>query len=143
MKILVLNGPNLNLLNERDSKQYGKFSLASIEKLLSKEFPSHQFTFYQSNLEGELIDQIQSASNKKYDGLIINPAGYAHTSVAIRDALELCKLPKVEVHLSHLGRRENFRQVLMTASVCDGMISGFKEKSYFAAVYMLEKIIAS
>ena len=143
MKILVLNGPNLNLLSERDSEQYGKFSLASIGKLLYKEFPSHQFTFYQSNLEGKLIDQIQSASNKKYDGLIINPAGYAHTSVAIRDALELCKLPKIEVHLSHLGRRENFRQVLITASVCDGMISGFKEKSYFAAVYMLEKIFSS
>ena len=143
MKILVLNGPNLNLLSERDSVQYGKFSLASIEKLLSKEFPSHQFTFYQSNLEGELIDQIQSAGTKKYDGLIINPAGYAHTSVAIRDALELCKLPKVEVHLSHIGRRENFRQVLLTASVCDGFISGFKEKSYLAAVYLLEKIIVS
>jgi len=143
MKILVLNGPNLNLLSDRDSEQYGQFSLTSIEKSLSKEFPSHQFTFYQSNLEGELIDQIQSAGTKKYNGLIINPAGYAHTSVAIRDALELCKLPKVEVHLSHIGRRENFRQVLLTASVCDGFISGFKEKSYLAAVYLLEKIIAS
>jgi len=138
MKILVLNGPNLNLLSKRDPDLYGNFSLDSIEKLLSIEFTPHKFTFYQSNIEGDLVDQIQTASKNNYNGLIINPAGYAHTSIAIRDALELCKLPKVEVHLSHIGQRENFRQTLLTASVCDGFISGFREKSYLAAVYILE-----
>jgi 3-dehydroquinate dehydratase-2 len=142
VKILVLNGPNLNQLNQRDSKQYGLLDLKEIEKLLIKEFPSHSFKFYQSNVEGELINQIQ---NVKYDfdGIIINPGGYSHTSVAIKDALELCKLPKVEVHLSNLSSREDFRQNLLTASSCDGYISGFKENSYTAAVYVLERIINS
>ena len=76
-----------------------------------------------------------------FDALIINPAGYAHTSVAIRDALELCKIPKVEVHLSNISGREDFRQRLITASVCDGYLSGFKEHGYFAAVKLIEKIL--
>ena len=142
MKILVLNGPNLNQLSRRDSKQYGSLDLKKIEKLLIKEFPSHSFKFYQSNIEGELINQIQT-SRGEFDGIIINPGGYAHTSVAIKDALELCKLPKVEVHLSNLSSRENFRQNMLTASSCDGYISGFKENSYTAAVYVLERIFNS
>ena len=83
---------------------------------------------------------MQKAS-KNYEGIIINPGGYAHTSVAIRDSLADCKLPKVEVHLSHLVNRENFRQNLITASGCDGYISGFKEKGYFAAVYLIKKLL--
>jgi len=142
VKILVLNGPNLNQLSRRDSKQYGSLDLKKIEKLLIKEFPSHSFKFYQSNIEGELINQIQT-SRGEFDGIIINPGGYAHTSVAIKDALELCKLPKVEVHLSNLSSRENFRQNMLTASSCDGYISGFKENSYTAAVYVLERIFNS
>ena len=139
MKILVINGPNLNLLGKRDKSHYGTLSLELIEKLLNKEFNSDSFTFYQSNLEGEIVNQIQSAE-KKYKGIILNPGGYAHTSVAIRDALTDSKLPKVEVHLSHLARREDFRQNLVTAAACDGYISGFKENSYLAAVYLLKKI---
>jgi 3-dehydroquinate dehydratase-2 len=140
MKILVLNGPNLNMIEKRDASLYGKLSLDNIKKLLSEEFTSVSFVFFQSNIEGELINEIQNAA-AKYDGIIINPGGYAHTSVALRDALEECKLTKIEVHLSHLGKREEFRQNLLTASACNGYISGFKEYSYMAAVYLLLKII--
>lgn len=139
MKILIINGPNLNLLGKRDRKIYGDLSLGNINALVKKEFPNSKFTFYQSNLEGEIIKEIQNAE-KKFDGLIINPGGYAHTSVAIRDALAELSLPKIEVHLSNLSNRDNFRQVLLTASVCNGYISGFKENSYTAGVYLLETI---
>ena len=140
MKILILNGPNLNMLGERDAKIYGDLSLEKIEKLLSEEFDNVSFLFFQSNIEGELINEIQGANNN-FDGLIINPGGYAHTSVAIRDALEECNIPKVEVHLSHLAKREEIRQKLITASGCNGYVSGFKEYSYFAGVYLLQKLI--
>ena len=140
MKIISINGPNLNMLGQRDKGHYGKLSLIKIEKNLQKEFPKIAFTFFQSNIEGEIINQIQQA-NKQFNGLIINPGGYAHTSVAIRDALEICSIPKVEVHLSHLIKREEYRQNLITASACDGYISGFKEKSYLAGVYLLIKLI--
>lgn len=139
MKILVINGPNLNLLSNRDKKVYGKFNLDLIEKLIKKEFPKDKFEFFQSNLEGEIVNQIQMAQNK-FDGLIINPGGYAHTSVAIHDALELCLIPKIEVHLSHLANREDFRQNLLTARKTNGYISGFNEKSYLAAVFILKKL---
>lgn len=140
MKILVLNGPNLNLLEKRNPQNYGDISLEGIKKMIVKEFPNDKFVFVQSNLEGELIEQIQNAS-QKYEGIIINPGGYAHTSVAIRDALELCLIPKIEVHLSNLSKRENFRQKLLTASMCDGYLSGFKELSYIAGIFLLKKII--
>ena len=140
MKVLVLNGPNLNMLGKRDSSIYGNLSLETIKKLLSDEFASISFAFFQSNIDGELINEIQNAA-ATYDGIIINPGGYAHTSVALHDALEECKLPKIEVHLSHLEKREEFRQKLLTAAACDGYISGFKEYSYMAAVYLLLKLI--
>ncbi len=136
MKILVLNGPNLNKLGERDQSQYGNLTLEKIQTLMRSEFPDIDFSFLQSNLEGELIEIIQKSS-LHFDGIIINPGGYAHTSVALKDALEDCKLPKIEVHLSHLVNRESFRQTLLTASSCDGYISGFKENSYLAATYLL------
>lgn len=139
MKILIINGPNLNLLGKRDKKIYGDLSLENINASIKKEFPKNKFTFYQSNLEGEIINQIQNAE-KKFDGIIINPGGYAHTSIAIRDALAELMLPKIEVHLSNLSSRESFRQVLLTASVCNGYISGFKENSYTAAVFLLNTI---
>lgn len=139
MKILVINGPNLNLLKERNKDIYGSLSLDDIEERLKRAYPGHTFEFQQSNHEGEIIDKIQSAP-AYFDGLIINPGGFAHTSVAIRDSLELCRLPKIEVHLSNLSSRENFRQNLITASVCDGYLSGFREKGYLAAVYLLEQI---
>ena len=140
MKILLINGPNLNLLGDRDKTQYGKLTLKNIEEKLLNEFPQIDFTFYQSNVEGEIINAIQKA-RKVSDGIIINPGGYGHTSVAIRDALADCKLPKIEVHLSHLANRENFRQTLITASGCDGYISGFKEDGYSAAVFLIIKRI--
>ena len=140
MKIIIINGPNLNLLGKRDKKLYGALTLNKINFFIEKEFPKDNFTFFQSNIEGEIVTQIQNAF-KKYDGIIINPGGYAHTSIAIRDALADSTLPKIEVHLSNLSSRENFRQILLTASVCEGYISGFKENSYTAAVYLLHKII--
>jgi len=138
LRILILNGPNLNLLGKRDNKHYGDLTLDKLEEILKKEFPKHQLTFFQSNIEGEIIDQIQ-ISGKEFDALIINPGGYAHSSVAIRDALAEVSLPKIEVHLSHLAKREGFRQKLITATGSDGYISGFKEYSYFAAIYLIEK----
>lgn len=138
MNILILNGPNLNLLGKRVKQLYGNLSLRSIKLKLENEFPKNIFTFFQSNIEGELIDKIQTSA-EDYDALIINPGGYAHTSVAIKDALAELTIPKIEVHLSHLAKREDYRQTLLTASACDGYISGFKDRSYSAAVYLLEK----
>ena len=142
MKILVLNGPNLNLLKQRDANHYGNLGLDDIQKILETEFSDDEFQFFQSNQEGELIDKIQSAS-ENFDALIINPGGYAHSSVAIRDALEMANIIKIETHLSNLSSRESFRQNLITASACDGYISGFQEKSYLAAVYLAKKIFRS
>lgn len=140
MKILVINGPNLNLLGQRDKSHYGTFTLQDIEIKLEKHFTDYKFEFYQSNIEGEIINQIQNAS-KYFDGLIINPGGYAHTSVAIRDALEICKIPKIEVHLSNLSERDTFRQTLITAPSCNGYLSGFKDDGYLAAVFLIERIL--
>jgi 3-dehydroquinate dehydratase II len=140
MKILVLNGPNLNLLEKRSVEDYGSKSLKEIEDIIINEFSNHQFIFFQSNLEGELIDKIQVA-HKSFDGMIINPGGYSHTSVAIKDALEICSIPKIEVHTSNLASREDFRHKMLTASSCDGYISGFRERSYLGAVFLLEKLI--
>ncbi len=140
MKILVINGPNLNMLEKRNSQQYGELSLVEIENTISTKFPEHIFRFYQSNHEGEIIDLIHF-SEEEYDGIIINPGGYAHTSIAIRDALEIVKIPKIEVHLSNLSKREDFRQKLVTASACNGYISGFKENGYLAAVFLIEEIL--
>ncbi len=139
MKIAVVNGPNLNLLGKRDKTHYGTLTLEDIKSMLCAEFMNIDFDFFQSNTEGSIINKLQSLSG--FDGLIINPGGYAHTSVAIRDALAELDIPKIEVHLSNLAAREDYRQILLTASVCDGYISGFKEKSYYAAVYLLKNKI--
>jgi 3-dehydroquinate dehydratase-2 len=140
MNIIVINGPNLNMLGARDEHHYGSITLKKIETLVKSEFPNIQFLFFQSNIEGEIVEKIQKAS-KEFNGLLINPGGYAHTSVAIRDALADIKIPKIEVHLSHLVNREYFRQDLITAGSCNGYISGFKENSYLAGVFLLNKII--
>ncbi len=140
MKILILNGPNLNKLSHRDESHYSSMSIEQIIQLLQSEFPNIDFIAYQSNLEGELVNKIQEAESE-YDGLVINPGGYSHTSIAIMDALEICKIPKIEVHLSHLANREDYRQTLLTARNTNGYISGFKEYSYLAAVYLLTKLI--
>ena len=139
MKILIINGPNLNFLGKREEDHYGELSLPEIERTVSNEFPEIDFTFFQSNIEGEIITRIQEA-DKLFSGLIINPGGYAHTSVAILDALALCKIPKVEVHLSNLSQREDFRQTSLTAKNCNGYVSGLKEISYLAGIYSLIQI---
>lgn len=139
MKIVVINGANLNKLGERDPSIYGSLSLPNIKELLEKEFPMDEFIFYQSNLEGEIVNSIQQYGANA-DGIIINPGGYAHTSVVIRDALELVNIPKIEVHFSNLASRDEFRKISLTASKCDGYISGFKEYSYVAAVFLLHKL---
>ena len=137
MKIIIINGPNLNLLTKRDPEKYGTITLSDIESILVKKFNMDYIEFFQSNEEGAIVNKIQEADNY-FDGIIINPGGYAHTSVIIRDALEACSIPKVEVHLSNLANRENFRQILLTAAACDGYISGFKEFSYIAAIHILK-----
>lgn len=139
MKIIVINGPNLNMLSRRDETKYSSLNLEQIIELLKQEFPTIEFSSFQSNLEGELVSVIQSA-DENYDGIIINPGGYSHTSVAIMDALEICKIPKIEVHLSHLANREEYRQNLLTAKNTNGYISGFKENSYLAAAFLLTKL---
>ena len=139
MRILIIKGPNINLLGSREHSNYGILTLSEINQTIKEMYKEIDFEFFQSNLEGEIIEKIQLAQ-RKFDSLIINPGGYAHTSVAIKDALEECKIPKIEVHLSHLAKREIYRQTLLTASSCDGYISGFKEKSYLAAVYLAKSL---
>lgn len=139
MRIAVINGANLSQLGKRDPIKYGGLNLLEIEDLIRNEFPLDEFTFYQSEIEGELTAMIHSIG-ANFDALIINPGGYSHTSVVIRDALELLNIPKIEVHLSHLVNRENFRQNLLTASACNGYISGFKQFGYLSAVYLVKKI---
>ncbi len=140
MKILVINGPNLNLLGKRDPDKYGNLTLENIESVVTKSFPEIDFIFFQSNHEGEIVSKIQSVE-ESFEGLIINPGGYSHTSVAIHDALAECKLPKVEVHLSHLTQREDFRQTMITAKAVNGYISGFKEIGYLSAVFTIQQLL--
>ena len=141
MKILVLNGPNLNLLEQRDSSVYGGIGLERIEADLKQEYPEQEFVFRQSNLEGELITWIQQAVGESFTGLIANFGGYSHTSVAIRDALELCSIPKVEVHLSNLHARESFRHESITAAKMNGMIAGFGPIVYSLGVQALLRVL--
>ena len=131
MKILFLNGPNLNLLGTREPEKYGSKTLDNInEDLVS--LSTHlqcEVAVFQSNIEGEIVTKIQHALNN-FDGILINPAAYTHTSIAIRDALLAVKLPCVEVHLSNIHAREEFRQKSYTAPVCVGQICGFADNSY-------------
>lgn len=136
MKILIINGPNLNLLGKRENQIYGDSSFEEYLVDLKKNYPFIDFSYYQSNIEGELIDKIQEA-NKFFDAVIINPGGYSHTSVAIADALAYLKIPKIEVHISNVFDREDYRKVLITAGKCTGCISGFGLFSYKLAVEAL------
>lgn len=133
--LLVLNGPNLNLLGERDPEQYGRDTLADIEAAVRTRASSHGFEvdFRQSNYEGELISWIQEARGK-VAGLVFNPAGYSHTSVAIADALDLLDAPIVEVHLSNIHKREPFRHHSYVSAVASGVIAGLGAHGYELAV---------
>lgn len=140
MKILVLNGPNLNLLGERKKEEYGDLSLSDINSDLEETFPDHAFTFIQSNHEGDLVDAIQAAKSRQ-DAIIINAGGYSHTSVAIRDAVEATPITAVEVHVSNIAGRESFRHDSLLSPVCTGCIFGFGPKGYEVAVRALECIL--
>ncbi len=141
MKILLINGPNLQLLGKRDPKQYGTATLTDLEnnvKNLASEFNVDLFTF-QSNEEGAIVDRISDALNENVDGIIINPAAYTHTSVAIRDAIEAVQIPTIEVHISNIHSREDFRHKSLTAPVCMGQISGLGIDGYTLALRALIK----
>lgn len=141
MKISILNGPNLNMLGKRDPDHYGSDTLEDIEKLLINSFPDHEMVFFQSNLEGDLVEVIQSLMDSDFDGVIVNFGGYSHTSVAIRDALELLEIPIVEVHLSNIHAREEFREKTLTGAVANGIITGFGKQSYVLGVHAMEKLV--
>jgi 3-dehydroquinate dehydratase-2 len=134
--ILVLNGPNLNLLGEREPDQYGHRSLADIMQEMEQLATACGLTLssMQSNSEGELVDAIQQAGRDDVDYIILNPAGYTHTSVVIRDALLAVKIPFIEVHLSAVHAREPFRQISYFADIAEGVISGFRGESYMLAL---------
>ncbi|MCX7770688.1 MAG: type II 3-dehydroquinate dehydratase [Proteobacteria bacterium] len=141
MKILVINGPNLNMLGSRDKSQYGSLSLKEIEKMILEEAKKLKIgvSFFQSNEEGKIVTKIQQASN--YDGIIINAGAYTHTSIAIRDALEIFNKPVIEVHLSNIFAREPFRHNSYISSIAKGVIAGFKENSYVLAIRALYQIL--
>lgn len=132
MQILVIHGPNINLLGTREPEIYGSTTMQEINDSLELVAKAKQaeIGFFQSNIEGEIVDVIQKAAQKNIDGIIINPAAYTHTSVAIRDALSAAGIPTVEVHLSNIHQREEFRHKSLTAPVCLGQICGFGKKSY-------------
>ena len=136
MKILIMNGPNLNLLGEREPGIYGSESLASINEGLKIEADKLgvELDFYQSNHEGALIDRLHDARGK-FDAIVLNAGAYTHYSIAIRDAIAAIKLPVVEVHLSNIHARESFRENSVIAPVCAGQISGFGAYSYTLGLY--------
>ena len=131
MKILVLNGPNLNLLGTREPEKYGNQTLSDVENFVKEEASklNVEVDFCQSHIEGELVDKIQEAKGN-YDGIVMNPAAYTHTSVAIRDALLAVQIPTIEVHISNIHTREEFRKTSLTAPACVGQLTGFGINSY-------------
>jgi 3-dehydroquinate dehydratase II len=134
MKILILNGPNLNLLGQRDQRTYGAETLEDIQTMVEAAYPEAELDWFQSNHEGELIDRIQQAKQNGFQGIVANWGGYTHTSIAIRDALETVDLPKIEVHLSNIHAREEFRERSVTGKVMNGIITGFGSNSYILGI---------
>ena len=141
-KIIILNGPNLNLLGEREKNQYGSLTLKDIEDRC-KEFGKRNdliIKFYQSNIEGEIVEKIQTSRNIQ-DGLIINAGGYTHTSVAIHDALKIIKIPIIELHISNIYNREEFRHKSLISKVANGVICGFGAEGYVMALKAMERFL--
>ena len=141
-KIIIINGPNINLLGEREQSQYGSISFDNLkEKCIkkSKEI-GIEIEFVQSNIEGELVNLIQKARNN-YDGIIINAAGFTHTSVAIRDALDIFKKPIIEIHISNIYNREDFRHKSLLSDIVTGGIFGLGAEGYILAIISMQKIL--
>src|SRR5258705_3317375 len=139
MRIAIINGPNLNLLGKRETDIYGNMSFEKYLKELKKEYPKVKFTYFQSNVEGELINEIQRVGFD-YDGIILNPGGYTHTSVAIGDAIAAIKTPVIEVHISNVHAREEFRKLSHVSAKAAGSIFGLGLKGYELAVqWFLDK----
>mgnify|MGYP001486364763 CR=1 FL=1 len=143
MKIQIINGPNLNLLGKREPDIYGNQSLEDINKIVSQHCDQKkiQVAFFQSNVEGEIVNEIQKLIDKKFDGLIINAAAFTHTSVAILDALNIIKIPKIEIHLSNIYKREEFRQKSMISGVVTSVICGLGAHGYILAINAMQKLL--
>tara|TARA_B100000035_G_scaffold248465_1_gene217223 strand:+ start:669 stop:1115 length:447 start_codon:yes stop_codon:yes gene_type:complete len=141
-KIIIINGPNLNLLGEREQSQYGSISFEKLKTNCLKKADELNLVmeFYQSNIEGDIVTKIQEA-RKKFDGIIINAAAFTHTSVAIRDALEIFKKPIIELHISNIYKREDFRQKSLISDIVTGGIFGLGSDGYILAIISLEKIL--
>ena len=141
-KIIIINGPNLNLLGEREQSQYGSITFDQLRENCIKKGKELglEIQFAQSNVEGELVNVIQDA-RKKFDGIIINAAGFTHTSVAIRDALDLFKKPIIELHISNIYKREEFRQKSLISGVVTGGIFGLGAEGYILAIISLQKTL--
>jgi 3-dehydroquinate dehydratase II len=140
MQVDIINGPNLNLLGKREPEKYGHTSFENYLEELKSVYPDISFSYFQSNVEGELISQIQKAGFSS-DGIILNAGGYTHTSVAITDAIASVPSPVIEVHITNIQAREEFRQMSLIGRNCAGSISGFGLDSYRLAVEALRKII--
>ena len=141
-KIIILNGPNLNLLGEREKTQYGSFTLKEIE-VDCKEFADGNgiiLSMFQSNIEGEIIEEIQKSRSEQH-GLIINAGGYTHTSVSIHDALKILKIPIIELHISNIYNREEFRHKSLISKLAKGVICGFGAESYIMALGAMNKFL--
>ena len=140
--ILFLNGPNLNLLGQREQSQYGSITYEELKKKCEEKCKELDLKveFIQSNVEGEIVSVIQSA-NEKFDGIIINAAAFTHTSVAIRDALEIFKKKKIEVHISNIYKREEFRKKSLISDVVNGGIFGLGSEGYILAIIAMHKLL--
>lgn len=136
MKIAIINGPNLNLLGKRETDIYGNASFDEFFKELQKRFSGLELTYFQSNIEGELVNEIQRVGYE-FDGIVINPAAYTHTSVAVGDAIAAIKAPVVEVHISNIFAREEFRKISHVSAKSVGVISGLGLKGYELAIEFL------
>ena len=137
MKILIINGPNLNLLGTREPQHYGTGTMDGVLDALKSHYPRVEFDYYQSNVEGFLIDRLHKTLEEPCDGVVLNAGGYTHTSVALRDAIAAIKVPVVEVHISNVHSREEFRHRSLISAVCKGVICGFGLDSYRLGVEAL------